>query len=129
MIMGKKKVLFLVVCVLVVGTYLGYRYLYKDHRDIQGEAASMEVTSSELLQLFQTQPTPDALNKTILVSGSISEFDSLSITLDNSVHCVLMESTQDLAIGTVVQIKGRCIGYDELFEQVKIDQSQLIDSP
>ena len=127
--MGKKKVLFLVVCVLVVGTYVGYRYLYKDHRDIQAEAASMEVTANELLQLFQSQATPDVLNKTLVVTGTISELDSQSITLDNSVHCVLLENSNTAEIGSVVRIKGRCIGYDELFELVKIDQSQLIDKP
>lgn len=127
--MKKKNVLFLVVCVLVVGAYLGYRYLYKDHRDIQGETASMEVTSSELLQLFQNEATPDALNKAVIVSGSISEFDTLSITLDNSVHCALLEPFQGVSVGAEVRIKGRCIGYDDLFELVKIDQSQLINQP
>ena len=127
--MKKKKILFLVVCVLVVGAYFGYRYLYKDHRDIQSEKASMEIQASELLMMFQSNATPELLNKTILVSGVVSERDSVSITLEGIVHCVLLDSNASADVGESVSVKGRCIGYDDLFELVKLDQSQLINTP
>ncbi len=127
--MGKKNTLFLVVCVLVAGTYFGYRYLYKDHRDIQAEAASLEVSANELVELFQSNATPTILNKTVIVHGTISEMDTHSITLDDSVHCVLLEANTSAKVGASIRIKGRCIGYDDLFELVKLDQCQPIAIP
>jgi len=127
--MKKKKILFLVVCVLVMGTYLGYRYLYKDHRDIQSEKPSLNIKASELLGMFQSDATPETLNKTIVVSGVVSEKDTESITLEGIVHCVLLSSDTSINVGEMVSVKGRCIGYDELFELVKLDQSQLIEKP
>ena len=127
--MKKKKVLFLVICILLVGTYLGYRYLYKDHRDIQAEIPSQELSAENLLSSFQSQPESDLLNKTLIVYGTVSEIDTQSITLNESVHCVLLESVQGISEGDEIIIKGRCIGYDDLFEIVKLDQCQLIETP
>lgn len=127
--MKKRNILFLVVCVLVAGTYIGYRYLYKDHRDIQSELPSQELQATELLAAFQSHTDPEVLNKTLLVHGRVSEVDTLSITLNESVHCVLLKATDGIEIGEFITVKGRCIGYDDLFEIVKLDQSQLIDTP
>ena len=33
----------------------------------------------------------------------------------------------NLSIGQVIKVKGRFVGYDDLLEELKMDQSQLID--
>lgn len=123
--MKKKNSLFLVISILVVGAYFGYRYLYKDHRDIQGEKPALTVTSEALQGLFVNDNSTDILNKTLLVSGTVTESDSSSITLNDKVHCTLLTSVAPEPVGSQVLVKGRCIGYDDLFELVKLDQCQL----
>jgi len=124
--MKKKSSLFLLFLILVVGAYFGYRYLYKDHRDIQGEAAVITIASADLKALFVDSSTPKILNETIVVKGTVSEADEASVTLDGIVHCVLITPNQNMKIGSSIAIKGRCIGYDDLFEIVKLDQSKPI---
>lgn len=122
----KKKIVFLIVMlVLVAGTYTGYKYLYKDHRDIQNEVAVMEVSAAELQQEFLNNTSESVLNKTLIVNGTITQIEDNSITIDEMVHCSFELEFDGLTEGDKVSIKGRCIGYDDLFEIVKLDQSTL----
>jgi hypothetical protein len=100
--------------------------MYQDHRDISSEAAQIEVSSAELLQMFKESETPSVLDGTVQVSGTVTEFDANSITLDNNVHCSFDREISDVQVNDQLVIKGRCIGYDELFELVKLDQSTII---
>ncbi|MDC8003647.1 hypothetical protein POV27_06260 [Aureisphaera galaxeae] len=122
----KKKTVFLVVTlVLVVGAYVGYKYLYKDHRNIAEETAVFNGSAEEIQGQFASGQE-ELLNQTVIVTGSVSQVEGTSITLDDKVQCVFAE-TMEVAIGTEIKVKGRCIGYDDLFEIVKLDQSQLIN--
>ncbi|MBX2829266.1 MAG: hypothetical protein KTR22_13960 [Flavobacteriaceae bacterium] len=123
----KKKIVFLVVAlVLVVGAYTGYKYLYKDHRNIAEEVSVFSGSAEEVQELFATGQRTDLLNKTITVTGMVSQVETTSVTLDEKVQCVFVE-TQNFNQGMQITVKGRCIGYDDLFEIVKLDQSQRID--
>ncbi|MEM7087790.1 MAG: hypothetical protein AAF489_16530 [Bacteroidota bacterium] len=123
----KKKIVFLIVMlVLVAGTYTGYKYLYKDHRDITKEVAVMETTAAGLQEQFQNNAADALLNKTLTVTGVVTQIESRSITIEDKVHCSFESAVTGVAVGDQVNLKGRCIGYDDLFEIVKLDQSTLI---
>jgi len=123
----KKKIVFLIVMlVLVVGAYTGYKYLYKDHRNIGAEASVVKLEAEALQMMFLNNATPSILNKTVTVSGTITHIEVNTITINDKVHCSFETSLEKLTTGTPVHIKGRCIGYDDLFEIVKLDQSTII---
>ena len=111
----------------MAGTYVGYKYLYKDHRDIQAETASLNLEAHQLYDLFQTPQTDLALNNTIVVKGVVEEIESTSITLKGGVRCIFELLPEDLEIGVIVEIKGRCLGYNDLFELVELDQCQKLN--
>lgn len=121
----KRNVVIIAVLSLLLVCFLGYNYLYQDHRDIQTEEAITKVAANELQEIFSKQPSHEYLNKTIIVTGIISEKDDSQIILNGKVQCALLETTSDLKLGSLVNIKGRCLGYDELFEIVKLDQCSL----
>ncbi|MCZ6594286.1 MAG: hypothetical protein O6943_05155 [Bacteroidetes bacterium] len=122
----KRKIVFLIVMLgLVAGAYIGYKYLYKDHRNIENEVSVMEVKPDDLLLMFQNSKTISVLNKTLTVNGTITQIEGNSITLDDKVQCSFENKQEQLAIGDKVHVKGRCIGYDDLFEIVKLDQSTI----
>lgn len=124
--MSKKgRIGLLAIGILVVLAILIYQYAYQDHRDIATEEAVMVVSAQELRDMFQTARGHEALNKTVIVSGRITEKEDSTLTLDRAVHCKLVIKTDSLQIGTAVSAKGRCIGYDDLFELVKLDQTTL----
>jgi hypothetical protein len=127
--MKKRKIFLLVIVVLVVGTYVGYKYLYKEHRDIQSEAPSLTLEATALFDLFQSEQTESALNKTLVVTGFITEIESTSVTLEGGVRCIFEVLPEDLALAQEIAIKGRCLGYNDLFDIVELDQCQIIDRP
>ena len=85
----RKWILILVIAIVVA--IFGYNYIYQDHRDIQSEQAEFTMTSSEINQLFSensTSPEQKFLNKTIEVSGLITDINSNDITIDDKIFCV-----------------------------------------
>ena len=123
--MKNRNYILIAFLVIVVGAYTGYKYLYKNHRNIETEVASGKVEAKELVAMFASGNTESILNKTVEVTGAITEMDAQSVTLDEAVQCTFEEFPKGLEINKKVTIKGRCIGYDDLFEIAKLDQCSL----
>lgn len=115
--------------ILIVVATIGYNYIYKDHRDIESETAKFEISTDNLSSAFlsnQNKAEAEYLNETIIVFGTITELTTHSITLDDKVFCQFTNAIQDdLKTHTKIKIKGRVIGFDDLLEQVKLDQSTI----
>ncbi|HNP68014.1 MAG TPA: hypothetical protein PKH16_08935 [Aequorivita sp.] len=123
--MSKHRKILILIILLSVG-YFGYNYIYQDHRDIKSETSQLEITASYLLERFKTNDGNALLNQTISVTGVITNLEDGAITLDESVYATFDENIPQLTTNEKIMIKGRCIGYDELFEIVKLDQCSLI---
>lgn len=121
-----RKISIIVLIGLLIGGYLMYNYMYQDHRDIQSEEAKVQVNAADLVAMFSNNESPDVLNSTVQVSGKITEITDNSITIDDSVQCSFDAPINQLKVNDPITVKGRCIGYDDLFEIVKLDQSTLI---
>ncbi|MBK5213298.1 MAG: hypothetical protein JJE55_06535 [Flavobacteriaceae bacterium] len=124
--MSKQRKFLILILILLVGGYLGYNYIYQDHRDIKSETPQLEITAPYLLERFKTNDGAALLNKTITVTGVITSLEEGAVTLDESVYASFIEKKSELKVNEKLQIKGRCIGYDELFEIVKLDQCSLL---
>tara|TARA_R110002050_G_scaffold162782_1_gene292643 strand:- start:737 stop:1114 length:378 start_codon:yes stop_codon:yes gene_type:complete len=124
--MGKQRKFIYLLLILALVGYFGYNYLYQDHRNIQAETSQLEITAPYLLERFKTDDAEGLLNKTIIVTGVITDLEANAITLDESVYASFDGDFTGVKLDEKVKIKGRCIGYDELFEIVKLDQSSLI---
>lgn len=122
----RRKFLLLVTLIALVG-YYGYNYMYKDHRDIMAEVSEIEIAAPYLLERFKNNDGKDLLNRTITVTGTITQLESNAITIDSNVHCSFRSEVGGFINGDAIAIKGRCIGYDDLFEVVKLDQCLLIN--
>lgn len=109
---------------------MAYNYLYKEHRDITKEDAEYILTAKKLHEDFLENPdlAKDLyLNKTLVVKGQISEMDNRNLTLDKKVFCeFIMLPQNNFKVGEEMTVKGRCIGFDDLLEQVKLDQCSFI---
>ena len=124
--MKKTTKLFLAIILLLFAAYFVYDYMYQDHRDINAEEASVNVPANELVQFFKENESPAVLNSTVQVSGLITELNTHTLTIDNSEQCSFDSEIQGIKTNEQITIKGRCIGYDDLFEIVKLDQSTII---
>lgn len=121
-----RKYLILIV-IIVLAAFIGYNYLYKDHRNIEGENAQYSLTAQQIHSEFSIDPIVSQnkyLNKTIEISGNVSEIKENEITIDDMVFCQISEKAiqQEIKLNSNITIKGRFIGYDDLLEQIKLDQ-------
>ena len=125
--MQKRLILVFIIIIIFV---FGYKYIYHDHRNIQKEKSEFYSTAISLSNEFAINPVASEkkyLNKTIEIIGTISDVTNQSITLDNKVFCQFKNTLTDtIKINTKTNIKGRCIGYDDLLEEIKFDQCNLI---
>ena len=123
----KKQVKIVITLVfLFLSVYFAYNYMYQDHRDIKEEKAVVLIPASELVSYFNENNSEKVLNKTVQVSGIITEINTKNIILDDKVQCSFDSVLKNLNLNETIIVKGRCIGFDELFEVVKMDQSSII---
>ncbi|WP_405352030.1 hypothetical protein [Nonlabens sp. Asnod3-H03] len=106
---------------------IGYNYLYQDHVDVEQSKSSASFTSQVLIELFTDQDLQNdqrALDQIIEVKGKVTNVEKNTIILDEQIF-IEMVADQKLKENQLIIIKGRCLGYDELLEEVKIDQAIL----
>ncbi|OUS01909.1 hypothetical protein A9Q86_04465 [Flavobacteriales bacterium 33_180_T64] len=118
-----------IIIVLVITSIIGYNYIYQNHRDIEKEIATFKITVTDLASSYSKNPNAAEtkyLNNTIEVFGMISEISPNTITLEDKVFCQFTNSIEHIIKEKAqVRIKGRVIGYDDLLEQVKLDQCTI----
>ena len=123
-----RKWIIIIITLLLIG-YLGYNYLYQDHRNIENEKPEFSLSAQDIAKEF-LESSKDAeqkyLNKTIEIQGVVTEKNETDITINNTVFCAFNEATHiETELNSNVIIKGRFIGYDDLLEVIKIDQTTI----
>lgn len=126
--MRRKKIVAIIVALLIIvsaGIYFYYGFLFKEARNIQSEMPDYSITASKLLDDYNADPKKaDSLylNKTIEITGIVTKETDSVVILENTVFCLFTQKNPNKLIRKKVKIKGKCIGYDELFQEVKLDQ-------
>ena len=124
-----KKIIFFIL-ILCVSLFFAYKYLYKEHRNIENEQTVYLVEGSNLINEFSINfelATEKYLDKTIQIDGQVTHVDDNFITVNNNVICYLKDKNSKELLNHYISVKGRCIGYDELLEEVKIDECTIIN--
>ncbi|MDA9970559.1 OB-fold putative lipoprotein [Flavobacteriaceae bacterium] len=123
----RNKIIFSLI--LVFGIIIAYNYMYPDHRSISEETVSFTLDAESLFNEF-TEDSQQAelkyLDQTIIVSGVISSINSKSVTISNKIYGQFETLNSDLKVNDSIAVKGRCIGYDDLLEEIKLDQCSII---
>lgn len=130
---NKNKILLLfAICAVIIGGILFF-YVYKEHRDISQEKANVSISVDELHKQFQVNDSlanATYADQTILVSGVITSIDSENnaVILDEKLFLTFDVSREsNLQSYQSIKIKGRFVGYDDLMEELKMDQCTLIE--
>lgn len=117
-----KYLLMILVAVIVIGSVAAYMMWNKPRRQVENEKG-IEVTSSQLVKDYQTneaEANKKYLDKAIQVTGKVNEIKNnqegkATITLASDdaftgVFCTLKENKPNIAVGSLVTIKGICSG-------------------
>jgi hypothetical protein len=115
---------------IVIMAIVSYNYLYKEHRNIESEKANYSLTAQQIDLEFRNDLKNSEnkyLNKTIEISGVVSEINETEITINDRIFCQFSEkiTQQEIKLNSKISIKGRFIGYDDLLEQIKLDQCTI----
>lgn len=126
-----KKILFGISISLLIAVAT-YYYIYQSHRNISTETAAYVINIAQLEAEF-TANDSIALSKyqdqTIELTAKITAIDpeNKAIILDNKLLALFDDNVpKDIISGKTLKIKGRFLGYDELLEEFKMDQSSII---
>ncbi len=119
----------------IIGLIINYNTYNKPHKDFNKSPFEVTIESKELISLYQDN-TDNAntrfLDKILLVNGNITNIETDIIILDNGVVCTLDPSqsvTEEIQLNKTISVKGRCIGYDDLLEEIRIDHSFIMRNP
>lgn len=127
----KKKILIILLLSLIIGISV-YFYAYQDHRDIDTEIADYVVTVSGLEKDFTFNDSLAYIkyqDKTIELTAQVTTIDTANkgIVLGEKVFATFKDSLpKEIVAGKSLKIKGRFLGYDELLQEFKIDQSSIV---
>ena len=115
--------------VIVVVVLVGYQFVLKSgSRDLQSEATFSALSSKEIIAQFTKNADVSSkkyTNKAIEISGVASDVSKNQIVLDGSIVCECLEKP-NTKIGEKMVIKGRFVGFDDLMNELKLDQCQSI---
>jgi hypothetical protein len=118
-----------VALIIVSGLLYGYYgFLYKPARDISSEISAFSVPAHGLAGEYAANTeSADSkyLNRAIEIKGKVTEIRDSLIILDSKVVCGFDVKPANAAMDKNITVKGRCIGFDELFGEVKLDQCTI----
>lgn len=129
--MNRKKCIWFIGIILLIicGAYLYNGVLYKEARNIAEEKPAFQLSSLQLLSNYKANMSvsdSSYLNKTLEISGKVTQISDSLLTLDSGISCSFAKNLAPDIHGKEITLKGRCIGFDELMEEVKLDQCILI---
>ncbi|CAM1345659.1 hypothetical protein [Tenacibaculum amylolyticum] len=123
----KKNKKLVLILLIILGVYSVYKYMYKPPISIEVAAVSFTGNAMELLE--KSNKDFRVWNQKIVeVKGIVTSKDVKGITLNEQVYCQLKNTNALLQIEKQqeIQIKGRVIGYDDLLEELKLNECILI---
>ena len=129
----RKNLILLAIAVVMVGIFFYCKLLYRNHRDVSIEKAAFTLSVEELHNQFVKNDSIANIkyaDKTIEIHGKITAVDlsANSITVDEKLSGVLKDKlTAKIKVASDVKLKGRLLGYDDLLEELKMDQVSILN--
>ena len=115
-----------IVTILIVFSVIGfaiYTYAMRAPTAIENKKIDFSGASDELL-LKIIDDTEAWQDKIVVVSGEVTNIDDKGIMLSSKIYCQLKQVSdlQKINPSNNISLKGRIIGYDDLLEELKLDQ-------
>lgn len=109
--------------ILGIGTY---NYVFQETEQIENSRTAFEGTSNEFITKIGTN-VAEWTNKVVSITGSISTVNEEGVILDGTVFCQFSENQKlnTLKENQTITLKGMVIGYDDLLNELKLNQCIL----
>lgn len=124
MSLSKKSKIFLVFLIIsILLAVVVFKNAMKPPAKIETKEAAFSGTSDTFLSKIQENAVIWQ-DKVIVLQGTITSKDEKGITLSNQIYCQFREDIDVTSLNNndTIKLKGRVIGYDDLLEELKLDQ-------
>ena len=134
--MTKNKITLITISLLFFIAFFGTVFFTynKPHKDFSAAQADITLEAAELYEHYQNNLS-DAnlkfLDKILLVNGPLTELNSNLVIIGGHIVCSLDSSyvlDTGIKLDDKIAVKGRCIGYDDLFGEVRIDHCFIMQN-
>ena len=126
------KKFFIIALSFSVLAFLGYWYVFKNDRNFSSEESIKVTNVLNIITEFNKNDTAanaKYLDKMIEFSGSVSLVDLKNKTMMLEEKVFTSFKPEDFVVvkeNTIIKIKGRFLGYDELLEEIKLDNCMIL---
>ena len=118
--------------VAVIGFLMIIYIFYKPHPEWNQMEPVYELRAVDLLLEYRSnilKANSKYLNQVLSITGEVTSLEANLVIIDHGVTCTL-DSTQIInvqpAVGKRLIVKGRCVGYDDLLEEVRMDHGFIL---
>ena len=119
------KIIRSIIPIIALFAFLYYTKSFQT--DFVSEKPVLNTDAASLFWRFQINEADDLINRIVQVSGEVTGFDSTLLILNNSIICYPENNKKiEVEIGTIIKIRGRCISYDDLLQELRLDHVILI---
>ncbi len=112
----------------VLALVLVLAYIFQKPTTTDARKIDFRGSTIELSQLIQENASA-WLGKTVQLTGKIQDLVADGVVLQPNFYCQWQNQTQEYetVVHQELTIKGQVIGYDELLEEIKLNQCIIID--
>ena len=134
--MTKNKITLITISLLFFIAFFGTVFFTynKPHKDFSAAQTDITLEAAKLYEHYQNDLS-DAnlkfLDKVLLVNGPVTELNSNLVIIGGNIVCSLDSShvlDTSIKLYDEISVRGRCIGYDDLFEEVRIDHCFIMQN-
>ena len=118
--------------VAVIGFLMIIYIFYKPHPEWNQMEPAYELRAVDLLLEYRSnilKANSKYLNQVLSITGEVTSLEANLVIIDHGVTFTL-DSTQIInvqpAVGKRLIVKGRCVGYDDLLEEVRMDHGFIL---
>ena len=124
---NRRTILMAIGLILAIVMVVVYKTLFPEPRNIATQRVDFTLSSGALAKEMSSEENAKKYgDKVVQTFGRVIAIDGNTITLGDGVVVSLMDSHFELEKGDSIAVKGRCIGYDDLLGEVKLDQATII---
>lgn len=119
----KSKVIISLLILIAISVVVVYQYSMRPPKKIEAKKVDFTGTSDAFLSKVK-EDFSIWQDKVVVLSGTITNNDGKGVTLSDQIYCQFREDVNISSIqnNQEIKIKGRVIGYDDLLEELKLDQ-------
>ena len=117
---------------VVIGAMV-WSFVERPHRDVAAEPAQFKMVPQELVGFLSSGDSIGSryLNAVVELFAVVSEDDGVRVSFEGGVVAAwdTLQPHRPLDPGTLLRVKGRVTGYDDLFEEVRMDGLVVVHDP